>query len=199
LTLDELLALLPDNTTGEIAAADMRTIVTELWNYTVEVQGDLNTAAVTAANEATAAQATAQSAYTSLDQRVSALEGGSVTPTYQASGRWQINPQPGTPGGMQVSADQASWASASVLRFSITDQDNENVRNVLMNASEVWGQMAQDDQQWGRWDITGAAVDHDTYVEQPVSFVSGAGSIATAGWQSGIFVFTVSAPLGLTG
>lgn len=31
-TLAELLALLPDNTTGEIDAADMREIVTELWN-----------------------------------------------------------------------------------------------------------------------------------------------------------------------
>lgn len=30
MTLDELLALLPDNTTGEISAADMRTIVIEL-------------------------------------------------------------------------------------------------------------------------------------------------------------------------
>jgi Ca2+-binding EF-hand superfamily protein len=33
MTLEELLALLPDNTTGEISAADMRTIVTELWNH----------------------------------------------------------------------------------------------------------------------------------------------------------------------
>jgi hypothetical protein len=31
-TLADLLALLPDNTTGEITPADMRTIVTELWN-----------------------------------------------------------------------------------------------------------------------------------------------------------------------
>jgi hypothetical protein len=31
-TLADLLALLPDNTTGDITPADMRTIVTELWN-----------------------------------------------------------------------------------------------------------------------------------------------------------------------
>lgn len=31
-TLDDLLALLPDNTTGDIGADDLRTIVTELWN-----------------------------------------------------------------------------------------------------------------------------------------------------------------------
>ena len=32
MTLDDLLALLPDNSTGEISAADMRTIVTDLYN-----------------------------------------------------------------------------------------------------------------------------------------------------------------------
>lgn len=31
MTLDELLDLLPDNVTGQISAADMRTIVTDLW------------------------------------------------------------------------------------------------------------------------------------------------------------------------
>jgi hypothetical protein len=31
-TLDDLLALLPDNDTGEITASDLRTIVTELWH-----------------------------------------------------------------------------------------------------------------------------------------------------------------------
>jgi hypothetical protein len=33
-TLDDLLALLPDNDTGAIDAADLRTIVTELWQQT---------------------------------------------------------------------------------------------------------------------------------------------------------------------
>jgi hypothetical protein len=37
LTLNELLALLPDNTTGEISAADLRTIVTELYNLAATV------------------------------------------------------------------------------------------------------------------------------------------------------------------
>lgn len=33
-TLEELLALMPDNTTGEISAADMRTVVTGVWDET---------------------------------------------------------------------------------------------------------------------------------------------------------------------
>jgi|SRR5262245_10127514 len=32
MTLDELLALLPDNTTGEISAADLRTVVSDLYD-----------------------------------------------------------------------------------------------------------------------------------------------------------------------
>jgi len=41
MTLAELLALLPDNDTGEISASDMRTIITELFNDTAQVASDL--------------------------------------------------------------------------------------------------------------------------------------------------------------
>lgn len=34
-SLDDLLALLPDNNTGEISAADLRTVVTGLWNRVI--------------------------------------------------------------------------------------------------------------------------------------------------------------------
>lgn len=39
--LDDLLALLPDNTSGEITAADMRTIVTDLYNAAQPLDSDL--------------------------------------------------------------------------------------------------------------------------------------------------------------
>lgn len=41
MTLEELLALLPDNDTGDIDAADLRTIVTELATATATVAGAL--------------------------------------------------------------------------------------------------------------------------------------------------------------
>lgn len=47
-TLDDLLALLPDNTTGEIDAADLRDVVSALWDYTAGVQGTLNDVVVRA-------------------------------------------------------------------------------------------------------------------------------------------------------
>ena len=51
MTLDDLLALLPDNTTGAISAADMRTIVTELYN-------DANPAYINVVNQGPATLAT---------------------------------------------------------------------------------------------------------------------------------------------
>ena len=42
MTLEELLALLPDNTTGEIDAADLRTVVTELFNKTAAAEARLD-------------------------------------------------------------------------------------------------------------------------------------------------------------
>ena len=58
MTLDDLLALLPDNTTGQISAADMRTIVTELYN-------DANPAYVNVVNQGPATLA-ANAAWTAV-------------------------------------------------------------------------------------------------------------------------------------
>lgn len=57
-TLAELLALLPDNTTGEISAADLRAVITGVWD------------------EAATATAALQGEVTALDARVDALEAG---------------------------------------------------------------------------------------------------------------------------
>lgn len=65
--LDDLLALLPDNDSGQISAADMREIVTGLWDYTVTVQQALNEVVVTGLPAA-------QEAIGDLDVRVTALE-----------------------------------------------------------------------------------------------------------------------------
>src|SRR5262245_52811150 len=105
MTLAELLALLPDNNTGDIDAADLRTIVTELFD---------NTATVLAEAQANTGQ------IVNNDARLDALEnqapgGGGAT----VAGRWQINPIANdTPGGMQVSASSGVWTDATWLRFA---------------------------------------------------------------------------------
>jgi hypothetical protein len=189
-TLDDLLALLPDNDSGEIDAADLRTIVSALWDNDTS----LASADQIAAQDASDAKAQAQAAYLDLDARISALEAGGGdggTPTVQASGRWQTNPQPGTPGGGQVSTDQAAWEAASVLRFARDDLNNNDLANVLLKCVGIYGQQQSDNASWVRYAATGGASDHGSYVEVPVTFVSGAGSIAAAQWQQSVWVFTV--------
>jgi hypothetical protein len=69
-TLADLLALLPDNRSGEISAADLREVVTGLWEYTAQVQAALSDVVVTGLPAA-------QQAIGDLDARVTALEEGS--------------------------------------------------------------------------------------------------------------------------
>lgn len=67
MNLDDMLALLPDNTTGQISADDLRQIVTGLWDYTASVQSTLNEVVVTGVPAV-------QAAIDELDVRVTALE-----------------------------------------------------------------------------------------------------------------------------
>lgn len=67
MTLDEMLALLPDNTTGQISAADLREVVTGLFEYITAVHEIINEVVVTGLPAA-------QNAIGDLDARVTALE-----------------------------------------------------------------------------------------------------------------------------
>lgn len=156
MTLEELLALLPDNTTGAIDADDLRTIVTELWNQGAAIQA-----------------------------RVAALETRDGGDGYLATvnGRWQVNPTPGNPGGKQMSADQASWAMASVLRFDPVDLNNNDLSTALLEADDLFGQQQSDATNWMRWRVSGAASDEGSYIEVPVTMVASGGSISGAQWQ----------------
>lgn len=162
-TLNEWLALLPDNSTGAIDAADLRSIVTDVWNTDAE-----------------------------LTARIGALEntgdGGIIT----VAGRWQINPQAGAiPGGQQVTADTNDLSEATWLRFTPFDQKNDDMTNFLMNATAIYAQQQANAANWTYWDAPGAGVSHGSYIEVPVTFVRGEGSLVAAAWQSGVFAFTV--------
>lgn len=167
-TLDELLALLPDNDTGEIDAVDLRTIVTELWNQGADIAA-----------------------------RVSALEAssGGGDGTITANGRWQYNSQSGAvPGGMQVTADSGELALATWLRFAKFDQNNNDMTLALMGATTVFAQQQADSGSWARYTVNGSPTDGGSYVQVPVQYVTGDGSSATVEWQHAIFVFTVEPP-----
>lgn len=155
MTLQEMLDLLPDNDTGEISAADMRAIVTGLYDNS-------------AAN---------RDAIDSL-----AGSGGSV------SGRWQVNPQAGEPGGMQVTPKDGTWQSTSALRFAKVDQHSADLTNALLLADAIYGQKAADADVWCRWDVSGGPIEQASYVEIPVTYVASNGFEADAAWQAGVFI-----------
>lgn len=171
MTLDEMLALLPDNTTGAISAADIRTIVTELFNYTAEVEA-----------------------------RVGAIEtgstgGGGGSDTISVAARWQIQNVPDFhPADGQVGCDTGSFSTASVLRFGRFDKASQDMLTVLLAATAIYGQQWDVAGNWISWDVSGTPTLVNNYIEVPVTFLKGAGTVLSAGWHDGLFVISVDTP-----
>lgn len=158
MTLDEMLALLPDNSTGAIGADDLRAIVTALWDHD-----------------------------TALSVRVAELEassgaGGGGSPSI--TGFWQLNPQVGTaPGTMQITADAFPLSDATWLRFAPVDQQNVDMTAALELADRFFIQQKQDSTHWARLSVAGALTDMGGYIEVPVVWLDGSGTVSQAGWQ----------------
>src|SRR5262245_60262982 len=109
MTLDELLALLPDNTTGEIDAADLRTIVTELFNKTAAVQteADANSASIVNVEGAVGDWAATTNA------RIDALEAQSNT--HSIAGVYRLTATPGAdPNDGNLSTDTGALNTATL-------------------------------------------------------------------------------------
>lgn len=163
-SLDDLLALLPDNDYGAIDAADLRMITTALWTRSDE-----------------------------LEARVSALENsGAAGPS--VSGIWQINPTPGaTPGGMQVTADTGDITVATTwLRFAKVDTTSTDMSYWLLHAAGIYGQQQSNSQNYARAAINGTPTDGGSYVQVPVTVTAVAGD-GSAGWQSATVVIATEA------
>jgi len=201
MTLEEMLALLPDNTTGAIQAADLRIIVTELYGYT-ELQETRWTAldpriatlelAVTELQTGLAGQTTALE---QLAARVAALEarppvtGGGATPLPSITGVWQINPQANTvPGGKQMTTNTGLVSTASWLRFDQFDLSDTDMGQALLTAKHLFMQQKQNAENWCRLDVNGTSVDAGSYIQVPVTGFVGAGSVIPAAWQSAVVV-----------
>lgn len=166
MTLEELLELFPDNTTGEISAADMRVTVTALFSQTEAVEARV--AALEAANP-------------------DGEGGGDVS----VVGDYALNPTAmATPGTMQVTTSTGSFATTAWLRFADVDYSNTDLTNALMRANAVYAQTKGDSSLWGRWTVTGTPTDASGYIEVPVTFDSGNGAVTP--WQRALFVFRVT-------
>lgn len=187
MTLEELLALLPDNDTGAIDAADLRTIVTDLYGQIADIA---NVTGVVG-DEITSMGAVVMT----NDARITALEADSGDgSSVSVSGRWQVNPQGGAnPGGKQVTASSGEFALATWLRFDPTDLNNNDMTAALMSATELFAQQQANSDNWMRCNVTGQATDSGAFVEVPIEVIGNHGSISSAQWQEVQVVLKVPA------
>jgi|SRR5262245_11597715 len=181
MTLDDLLALLPDNTVGDISAADMRTIVTELWNQT---------AAAVAEGQSVEQSIGIWAA--STNARIDALEqagGGDRT----FSGVWRLdNAVNGNPGDGEVCTDTGALVGAATLRVAPIDRNGTDFSNGLPQVTKVTVQDRDNANNWARWDVSGAVTTVAGDFVVPVTLTDSAG-ILTAG-QNNDLVFVFSFP-----
>jgi hypothetical protein len=179
MTLQELLALLPDNTTGDIGADDLRTIVTELFNT----------------GAATADQVSEDiEEITEINTRLDALEaasGGSGVDTVTVQGRWQYNPQAGAPGGAQMTTDTGDPLTVTALRFAPHDHDDRDFTTNIENLTAgdvIYVQGWQVSGSRASFDVTGDGVATGGYLEVPVTRRTGSGD-SSATWQDVAVIF----------
>lgn len=175
-TLEELLALLPDNSTGEISAADLREIVTQQW----------------ANDEA-------------LLARVAALEATHAGETggdqFSVTGVWQVNPIAGsTPQGAQMSGNTSTLSTATILKFAALDKLNQDSTAALMASTAIFAQMKMNSSNWVTFDVSGTPSVAGGIVTVPVTVQGSSGVAGAAAWQDASVVVNVqtSGALGAT-
>jgi len=161
MTLEEMLELLPDNDTGAIDAADLRSVVTGLYELAQGLAAKVNAV---------------ESYHDSI----------SITGAWQYNGTPGV-----VPGGMQITTATGRLSDAAWIRFAKFDQDNRDFSTVLARASTLFIQQAQNAGTWGKVFVTGPGVDGGSYVELPISWALGSGSASTANWQRVVVVVTV--------
>lgn len=123
MTLDEMLALLPDNTTGEIGADDLRTIVTEIWNGFVAANGRVS------ALEQETGHATVNDAW-QLDAGAGAV-----------------------PANGEISCDTGVYNAATWLRVATDASNGKDYANVLMAATSLYLQEQSAADNWVRYSV----------------------------------------------
>lgn len=157
---DELLALFPDNSTGEISAADMREAMTIIANL-----GQGNQARITA-----------------LEQQVPTV-GVSV------SGVWQINPTPASaPGPAEVTCDTGLFGTASYINFDKHASGGIDFSSILANAVSIYVQQKNNGDNWVRYTVNGPVIDGGTYTQVTVTIEDSHGVSGTGAWQAAVFV-----------
>jgi hypothetical protein len=148
MSLAELLALFPNTPPQNISAADIRTMVTDLWDK------------ITLVEEANA----------DLAQQVEAL-------THDAGidlifGEWMFNLSAPPPAAQQVRVNDTPMDDVTMVEFRLIDADGTD--KSLLFAQDITLLRIQDKDEASKWvtfDVTGPAVVGADTAQVPVSFV----------------------------
>lgn len=169
MTLEELLALLPDNTTEEISPADMRTIVSELWAQSAQALANVQTLRV-----ATVA-------------RIDALEAEGNTRT--AAGIWTLDPNPAhQPTQGEIVTDTGALADATLLMMHRLTRGGVDLGAAVASAQKLSLQSEFDQNNWVKFDVTGPIVGPDLNGDYTIPVtVTGSGGVIQGG-NNGIIV-----------
>lgn len=167
-TLEELLALLPDNSTGQISAADMRDVITALWDEGAQIE-----------------------ARTALLEASDSSGAGGISVT----GVWQINPQAGaSPQGGQVTCDTGVFSTATWVELTKVDKSNVDLSLALAEATHAFAQQKADSGNWVRLELADPRTDNGDSIRVAVSPGTSGGATSSAAWQDAIVVLSGLAP-----
>lgn len=183
MTLDQLLALLPDNDQGEVSAADMRTIVTELFDKSEANTGDMEIMGEAVLNYRAATNA-----------RIDTLERAEDSQTFTVSGVWEYLVVPNTdPNDGQVSADVVLPVNAATLRFASKDLSGTDFGTLLPLASAIVAQQRDRAENFIAYNVSGmASQTGGTDWSIPVTVTNSSGQLDQA-WPEIAVVLTVTA------
>lgn len=163
-TLDDLLDLLPDNSTGEISALDLRVIVTDLW----------------ARDDA-------------AETRIAALEAASSGgDSFSVTGIWQVNPGAGAiPQGGQLAGNTTTLGTATILKFAALDRLNQDATAALMASTALFMQMRMNSANWVTFNVSGTPSVAGGIITVPVTVAGSSGTAGAAAWQEASVVVNV--------
>lgn len=176
-TLDELLALLPDNTTGAIDAEDLREVVTGLFN-----NSETNAANIDSH----------ESQIEGLAGRVELLE--SRSDSVAVSFPWQYSNSALPPTGNQVRMNDADPALATEVVFWLTDTNGQD-HTALFSGGTFFAiriQHFDDSTVFAQYDVTGPVVVTANDATIPVTFIHGGSETMTSQKVLALFLLDVA-------
>lgn len=98
---------------------------------------------------------------------------GATNAAYTAEWNWSVNTA-SPPINGQVRANSATAPTALfIAALAAGGADTSNFQDTIVAGDDIYLQQKTDASNWSRWNVSGAPIDHTTWFEYPVTFLSG--------------------------